>query len=548
MNAMLAVCGDCLLWTCADGDVIGETMTRTSVCADDDYTDALAAYNARVEAHADWVIAHAAFPALHATWVTNKATWDACVVTPPCEDCGDEPIEPVDPTEPDAPGTEPVMPDGYGDVTHSCYAPFAEPSGDPGDEIPTLYRTLRDIGGTTYSGTGWSYLSGAGTFPLSAEFLTIGTFTDWTGVGDVGAVLDHTGNIRDSVEETCTPDTTTGAPDFEFPNNDEMYTMGATDPVCTASQRGTETLGTWVSNPTPKALEGCPETGDFDEFADQGWDYTIKVLTGELLESGITKGDLIARAAGKIPATWPDPPEGSGNEASSIADWPVASDLYVGDPGAWPDCDSLTDLPHGYPAEAETTAWRYKVGIPLFMQAHRLWIIAHAAWVIAQARWVSCGSVGDAPAEPPEPQIYHYFARQWDIVRFPRVWDAWRILFDAWTDAVAAHAAWVIAHAAWVLAGSDPETEPEEPIVPADPSADQPDERPEIIDENLFFEWTGGEDLEDQYEAEWHEHEAPSDESRIRMVNVMTKCMQDEARGVPPTFHGETYDPDDYPA
>jgi len=565
-NTAVRRCGCCGLPTCAENTILCQGVSHTTECAADDYTDAMRIWNAKVDAHDAWESDEASFAARHALWVDEKADWDACRATIPCEECGPEPVEPVHADEPPDPGTEPTKPAGYDDVLHGCFGPFAEPEGDPDVEIGTLYGTfdtISEVDFPDFSGSGWNYTStvfGGGI--ESWEALNVATHT--TEVYDI----NHTGNQWDSSAETCTPysgpGSSLGAPPDPYvydPEDDYApYTMGAVTDVCTATQNGTTQTGTWTSgSPTPPALLGCPESGDFAETSDSGWDYEITVAALKEVGEPKTKSSLIARAIANLPA-WDDDEEltttvGAGCIAETTALWPTIRDLYrEGDPeaeppvpDAWRDCDLVEEFPWvsvPVPVEATATKRRYKRGIPLHMQAHRLWIIEHAEWVINHARWVFCGSeVGSEPVEPVEPTIlYTYYKIMSDVVEFSAEWEAWRVLWDEFVLKTAEKEEW---DACELLT---PGECGEEPVVPADPTSSQP-AQPTFIATDLTWTFTGGEDLEDQFEPTWQEIAPPTSAShQRRIVNRRSWCYQSARTGVPPTLHGEILDLDEYPA
>lgn len=548
LNLITAQCGCCPLPTCADPKIICESLTHKTNCGDNDYTDSHDLWLKLSTDHASWASTHAAFPAAHAAWVTAHAAW---AMEDPCER-GPEPVEPVDPPEPPTGGTEPPEPEGYDDYEYSCLAPFAEPEGEPEDDLPTLYTRRKGEVTNKVNGSGWSYVSGSGTSPLSAEYLSVGTYTDYW---DAGAVESYTGNRHDKTLNTCEALSGDGIVGSVYvgPFGAEYGEAEILD-VCEANRRGsTSTSLAAEGDPSPPSLLGCPGLGvDFDEDSSFGYSYELVEESLEVLSAPVTKSSLIARAIDNIPATWPDIKEGSSCSALTTVLWPKIKDLYTGanpeaDPpveASWPDhCDLFSGYASVPVTFAESTKTRYKMGIPLLYQAHRLWIIEHA-------EWVACDALGCIPdicgAEPVEPQIFHYYAIQWDVVFFPKKWEEWRVLWLAWKAAVVAHDRWVIDHAAWVTAGSDPETEPEEPAVPDDPTADQPEDGPVFINENLFWVWTGGETEAEQYETDWHTIDAPTTEGESRIVNKQVKCWQSARIGVPPSPVGEIYNPADY--
>lgn len=525
--------------TCEAPTSLCESLSHTSTCADDDYTDALRVWTEALELWVNEPIV---------AWQADLAAW---LAADPDRVAADYPVPMPDPRNPDDYTVpEPVKSDyyeNYDDVTHGCYLPYVRPTGADTDEVPTIYRTYKHVLSDLYSGDSYNYQGidfggGAG-----VELLGHSSFADNI------ETYTSSGNETDGATCTALVDPTTEQPvDFLYPT----YVEGEPSLVCTASSRVYSREDTSVSEDysVPLTLSGCASVPFTDQFK-EAWDFTRSYSDTQTLGLGISKADLISRAGSNIPSTWPTTTEGTACIASASATWPIISDGFIGadpdaDPpvmGHWPTC--AEDQLIAAIALVDATKVRYKRGIPLKYQAHRLWIIAHAEWVIAHAAWVAAGSDPETePIEPVEPQIFHYYAEQWDVVKFPKKWEAWRVLWFAWKAAVKAHDDWDVAHAAWVAAGSPAGSEPVEPTVPPDPTADQPAERPTFIDENLFWEWTGGETLESQYEATWRTIDAPASEAQIRIVNSQVKCFKSTRTGVPPTPFGEIYNPDDYPA
>lgn len=561
LNSILTGCGCCPLPACEDATKLCESMCRTSNCSDNDYTDALEAWQLKDIAYTAYQAALASYPTRLAKWEADKVIYDACYAA--CEtNCVDPGPKPVSPVNPGPPGTPPdplTYYPNYSALSFGCFPPYKVPTGAPTDEIPNLYGTYESSSGLVYTGTGWAYYSGAGTYPLSAEFLTVGVYADAPWPDLDGADYTYTGNVHDSVDHSCTPTDSGSTPNFMLPT-EATYTTNTPTQICESASRGTEVEDTSTfGSSTPKALEGCPEEGDFDESSERGWDYTRREFYLETLGESKTKSTLIARAKGKIPATWPTKPEGTTCSASTTAQWPLIKDFYVGGnpdatppvPGSWPACDGGI-FPATPTTKATACTFRYKMGIPTAMQAHRLWVDANAKWILDHAHWVTCGSdPASEPIKPVEPQIFTYFAVQWDEVSFDPKWDAWRITYDTWWAAKKLHDQWKAKDDEWVaceaLTPGQCGTRPvEPPAPPPDPSASQP-VKPVFVNSNLFWIWNGGETLDTQHEPTWHVVAAPTAVASIRLVNRQVKCWKSVAIGVPPTFYGETYNPLDYP-
>lgn len=543
LNLIWEGCCGCALPECAENEIKCQSQQHRTNCADDDFTDEHDLWERKTIAHDEWQVEHDGFPAAHAAWVIAHAAWAA---EDPC-DRGEEPEEPVDPDEPDAPGAEPEEPEDYNDYEHDCHAPFTEPEGEPGDDIPTLYGRRKGIAQPLITGSSWAYSYSDFGF-ASSESLTIGTYTAWWVDGSGTAVETSTGNVKDHILGTCDPIDNVAA-NFVGPlGPDPYYADGVVSIICEATERGTETVYTVSEgSTTPRELLGCANiVADPPEDSTRGYYFELTDTIKDVLSEPKTKSSLIARAIDNIPDAWPDEHEGGSCSASTVAVWPKISDFYGGaDPEADPPVEAAwverCDIASGFASVPETYAIarkaRYKMGVPLLYQAHRLWIDLHAAWEACEALGCIPNECGD---EPVEPKIYHYYAIQWDVVFFPKKWEEWRVLWLAWKAAVAAKEAW---DACELLTPGECGEEPTVPDDPGDPLA----EAPVFVDENLFWEWTGGETEAEQYEADWHVIGAPTSEGESRIVNRQVKCWQSTRLGVPPTPVGEIYNPEDYP-
>ena len=523
--------------TCDAGTIKCESRSFTSTCADDDYTDAVRVWEDTRDIWVNEPITE---------WQADLAAW---LAADPDRVAKDYPVPQPDPRDPnDYTVDPPDKPAGYDDVTHGCYGPYAQPSGLPTDPIPLIYRTY-DLDLSHFD-----WIDGEG-YAYESFWLTEGgteSIENWSKV----VYVNNIATIQTSEQnyDTLTECTNTVGEFLGYINPD-LVPFGDEVPTCELlpASRTYSLTATSTQGEIPLEMQGCP--GPFPEGpnSQEAWDFTRTTQIIDLLASPISKDDLIARSASNIPTGWPDEPEGTLCSAKGSADWPLIGDFMIpGDPDAdpptdarWPTCDELSDGPQTTSAQGTSNKWRYKMGVPLKYQAHRLWEIAHAEWLACEA-----DTPGECGPEPVEPQIFHYFAKQWDVVKFWKVWENWRIRWDAWVLATAAHEQWVIDKAAWdaceLTTPGECGPEPEEPTVPADPTDDQPAERPEFIDENLTWTWTGGETEALQYETDWHEYDAPTGEWEIRIVNQQEWCYQSE-KGVPPTYRGEIYNPDDYP-
>lgn len=596
-----ACCG-CGLPECAENSIKCESLTRTSYCADDDYTDAVEEWEA---ARDQWVAegAHNQWEVEHGEWEDARDAWVAA--DPENRDPEDYPEpEPSEPGEAnrepeDYPESEPEKPEGYDDVDHGCYAPYAAPEVGPDEPLPTIYRTYRmEYYTSKYNGESHTYriLGESGDID---EVLIKFTYV----LSSAPTTEERTGNhYAAEPPPSCGPlDSGVMAGMGGVLAWGVAYVDGEMTYDCTAATRVIEQIDTSTSGTLPLALQGCPGPWS-PPGIEQAWDFTREFKETQTVESGISREDLIARARGRLPEDWPETPVSTACGAALEVEWPTPRDFFSRGGGAWPGCDSAWfssvisppghSIPAGITVHATARKGRYQVGVPSGYMAHRLWLVCEA----------------ETPGEcGPEPQIFKYFAMQWDMVFFPATWDAWRTLKEAYKAAVEAHAEWVIAHAAWVIAhaewviayaeweqawddymedydewlaavwlqiawneceiftpgecgpapeepGEPPEepgAAPEEPIEPEEPPAPpadpgpQPDDRPVFVDENLFWEWTGGETEASQYSG-WYEVEAPETAGEVRMVNRQVKCWRSAKFGAPPTYYGEIYNPADY--
>jgi hypothetical protein len=265
-----------------------------------------------------------------------------------------------------------------GEASVDGHGQFTEPGGDPTDDLPNIYETLEPISGNRYTGTGWVYTSGPGTFPLSGEIIATSTY-NWSEIPDEPQVENFSfeGNFHDETSEECgvyDPE-----PGYIGAIQDPFgvtYTDEAPQDYCNPTERGTETVGT-AENGTAPSLQGCP--GPFEEDEQATWNFTRKAIEADRLKDPKTKAELKADALEDIPEEWPETPQGEGCEAKYETTWPT-----IGDIGAWPDCDD------GPPAASATTT-------------------------VVKSRYRFAPSEGFGSETPPRT----YYEAQWDEYFFP---------------------------------------------------------------------------------------------------------------------------------
>ena len=512
-----AGCCSCALPVCEAPRKQCQSISVTSTSADDDYTDALAVWNA---------------------------------------------------ADPETRGDPPPVPEGYNDVTHGSWGPFAQPLGEVTDDVPSLYRELTNSSGVVYTGAVKYYFAIAGT----PSNYSSNAFVQWSAAGDqfdytaisrlydwgVDVGVDGGWAVRIISEDTGTEGMPAIPAPFAWVNVDPPVS-----PPCTATLRIAVSIdryavdgGSAVDVPTLPIIED-PEGDDYPvgwtSANDWEWsDVTEKTQETDELSSGVTKANIIARATAKMPAGWEEP-EGAICSSSVETTWPTISSFFSGadpeaDPpvlAAWPDCSSEL-LPIEFIATSTVTKSRYRMGIPdgaRWDATTAEWLaweeagsvgeeplkttfdVAHAAWVIEKAAWDIADTETRGP-EPIEPIKRTFFEIQWDEVFFPAAWDAWKALKDAFDTATKAHEIWE---------ATDPETRGPEPIIPEDPGA-APTPAPSLI-ASRSWSYAGAADF-----SAWYEIEIPTVEGETRIVNTLTKCYRSTRLGSLPTSHGEIYE------
>lgn len=511
-------CGPCPPALTSEPQRRCESKTASASSADDDHTDDLAEWQRKkylFDAHEAWLIAD----------------------PQPAQEPPDEPD----------PGAEPEPPEGYGDVEHGSWAPFTQPAGDPGDDMPTLYQTLASESGVksfTGSVQRWQAASGDGYSDGSATWYTwtaadteiAQAFTAWryTYGDDIGAFGGYTVGPLGQDESTG----------FDFPTIGDGFVWIDVEPPetvpCTATTReilitsrhavagGSASDGHLIAD-SLNSSEGADDADPTGYTTADDWqwtDLTERVSYKKTLASPVTQADVIARATGKLPAEWPDPAAGAACSSSVVLDWPKISAGFEGaDPeaeppvaGAWLACDSLSQ-PLAVSGSATIIQAQYQIGIP-DTESYAGYYDAHAAWVIAHAAWV----IDPEEPEPAEPAEGKYYRWQGDEVFFPTVWDAWKVRKDAFDAAIQEHNEW-----------ADGDMLEPEPIIPADPGA-APAEVPTLTASRSWL-WEGG--------APWSEMfimAIPTIPGKTRLVNQLSAHFTSAARGSLPTAFGEVYE------
>lgn len=409
----------------------------------------------------------------YADWAAAGATHDAWVANP------------VGP-EPPAAGPEPTKPAGYDDWDHGGWGPFAEPTGEPTDDLPTIYRRSKS-NSETITGTAGVYSSYqnevyGSDIPDSAFYVNRGSYE--------GATFTNTEYwwFQDDPIDTENYPTKTGSSTVTFgkpPNSwNSIYTGeppwvtdGGPFPDCEATVRILE------KEVAVDGTEPSPGTGPFGNNDPVGWIDAERELKDELSD-GITKPALIEKAKAMIPA-WPEIAEGSICNSSLVVDWPKIQEFYSGDPAGWPACS--TDPPPDAAASAAVTKARYRIGVP------------------------ESFSTVEVPRS--------VYEAQWDEVFFPSGHD--RTI-------------------------NDPDITPPDPLPegwehPQIPDPDAPD--PSLI---TARSWIWGGNMETPF-SEWFEVEIPKGEGETRVVNMLVKAYHSTRLGVVPTAHGEQWDVEEQP-
>jgi hypothetical protein len=466
--------------------------------------------------------------------------------------------------DPETRGDAPTAPEGYFDFIHGSWGPFVQPLGEVTDDVPSLYRELTSSSGMAYTGAIKFYYAIAGTeFSNSAN-----TFVEWSAAEDqfeytaiqrvydwgVNVGVDGGWEVRVIAEDTGTEGMPAIPAPFAWIDVDPPVS-----PPCTSTlrirvsmDRYAEDGGSAIDVPTLPIIED-PEGDDYPEgwtpANDWEWsDVTEKTQETDELSSGVTKADLIARATAKMPAGWEEP-EGEVCSSSVETTWPIISSFFSGAdpeadppvPATWPDCSSEL-LPIESIATATVTKSRYRMGIPdgaRWEATTAEWLaweeagsvgeeplkttfdVAHAAWVIAKAEWDAADpeTRGEEPLEPTTRSTYEL---EWDEVFFSEEWEEWKVLKDAFDAAT-------IAYDAWVAAGSEGEAPP----IPEEP--DPEPTSPSLVASRSWV-YSGAEEW-----SSWFEIAIPTVSGETRVVNIMIICYRSASLGQKPTAYGERY-------
>lgn len=245
-----------------------------------------------------------------------------------------------------------------GSVAVDLLFPFAEPSGVPTAEVPTLYESFSSDVESLHNGTQVIYYSHDFSPPTNAGYEN---FKINTATATSEADQAYSGHEVQSSSDgtTCTPSDTPTSGGFFSPSYDTE------EDFCNRTET-TQAVGTLYTHtpvgpePTPT---GCP--GPFPEIPTTEWgDYSLTLQTLQTLTGTKTKADLQSEAIVDIPGTW----LGSGCSSSlSFASgafqanprWPIESDNYDG--AAWPACG---DGPFTVPAWSFATKARITYRVP----------------------------------------------------------------------------------------------------------------------------------------------------------------------------------------
>lgn len=245
-----------------------------------------------------------------------------------------------------------------GEATVNGYAPFVRPAGLDTDDLPEVYDTLTAFSGTRYSGTGWYYVSGPGTYPLSGEIKSVGVFnlSNIDGEPNTSTFTD-TRNVHDEVADSCAaePVGSSGLFGFIGPQDESELNYVSTDPVSECTETRIWEADVWTAQSgTEPFLQGCP--GPFTDSESMSWDYEKQEVTyGQSLSDPVTKAELLVDAAADVPAGWTTP-DGTFCTSSLVTDWPTIAEV-----GDWEPCN---DPPFSVNVEATATAARFKLRVP----------------------------------------------------------------------------------------------------------------------------------------------------------------------------------------
>jgi hypothetical protein len=493
-----------------------ESLSHTSYCGDNDYTDALLAMSEWENDRDDWVIE------LQLEWQDARDAWVA--EDPENRDPEDYDVPEPDPRDPEDypvdPPPEPEMPEGYEDGQRACFGPFKEPEGDPTDDLPLIYNKLVTVATELWSGVGWRYASGGDTSD-SSEVLVIFTYAGYSADGTIGSVTEsRSGNSWDSINEICTP-IDPGAIIIGPPDAFSVdYIPGTPTAVCELDESGTVRVDTSKSgDAAPRSLLGCPDSGIFATDDETGWSYTMEDRETRKLSEPKSKADLMSRARSNLPATWPDDAEGGACVALLDAAWPTIGEVHGEE---WPACDSedMPWLPVPVANAVEATARKV-----------RFW------WKIDPQIELGPITEEDPTPDPIDWWRGDYFRVTWQTCFFPKAWTEWKSLYDQYLIDKAAFDD-------WEDEGEDGPPQPEEPTHPGE----QPEPRP-TLSEDFTDTWTGPlllADLEDEDALRFpggpHVLDAPETEGELRVVNIRFYCYPDSPYGYLPQVTGEAYE------
>ncbi len=307
---------------CPEPEIECQTITRERGCADTDYSVALREWEARRDA-----------------WLAEDPERDP----------------------EDFPEEEPEKPADYDDYTYGCFLPFEEPTGEPTDEIPTLYRRMKAEQVIESDGTAKRYLSTDTGFP-SVETLWVWTGGEGDGSWTSNTTLARKGTEPGDPDYYCETDSDSGIGEpwaFDWQPADLPNPAW----ICESNTR-TEIMEVleYSEAGTASALNGCPlsDPGGFAEKDEYEAEATKTTKWVETLSLPLTKSDLLTSVLGDLPTEWPeDETPGTECVAESTVSWPTVADA----PDPWPDCES-SSLPATVSASASVAMLRYRWTVP----------------------------------------------------------------------------------------------------------------------------------------------------------------------------------------
>lgn len=299
-------------------------------------------------------------------------------------------------------GDEPVPPDGYGEWDHTCSAPFTEPADIAGTGyIPTIYRRIRTQQEMEGTEGVLETARGAGPAECYSPFLFFNHYEVDHVIGqEPASTYTHGYGEWTVITENCDPpgsgeticsggsDVVPGAfmvinhPAWTPENNDCIA-----EPTYFVPANSKQTLVYGSPEPVPG---GCPSAWPYYDGAPVSWANLWMSDDVTTLSDGISmdslKGLVETDLAGE---EWPEVGTGhSACQSSYSMSWPKIESLYVGDPEAWPACDSL-DFPDSLGVAASATLQKFRF------------------------RW-----------EIPDTFTGSYFKITWDVLEEPDGWDA----------------------------------------------------------------------------------------------------------------------------